>query len=473
MMLRLGNEMRQLTMKDTHNGHRECEFELLPDEIVLYIFSSLNQYDLRNAALVCKRWFHVSRDIFMKEIVIDIVEEDRQKDRYRDRRGKSRIWGLKMEFERIKGILSRATMLKNLTIHNVSENISEHIMENVSTLLQVVAQSSGSKLEKLEMSFGDTIIFNLTEECTSLLEKNCTNLKSLIIESNYGSSYDDAISTLTNIKSLENIRLSFGFSPSVLPKHIINIAENCSSLQKIDLHRIKLLNDDCVDTLIRLRKGTLKVLKLKGYHLTDNAFSNLSDCVRLEEFELYLWSNTEKIGSQVLTEISKLTTLKKLIYSMDPQSPLATLGDLSNDFIAMFNTNNLSSLTHLDFSGCIDFDDEGLISAVQVCQGLRKLVVDWCKDLTDEGVLFMMSKCKQLRSLSCQYLGLTDKILDNILQKLPKLMYLFLMGCPNISQHIRNRLNQANKADEGLSFLNNKFLKLIIKLKIHCNIPNK
>merc|ERR1712126_565424 len=134
---------------------------------------------------------------------------------------------------------------------------------------------------------------------------------------------------------------------------------------------------------------------------------------------------------------------------------------MGNDFIAMFNTNNLSSLTHLDFN------DEGLISAVQVCQGLKKLVVDWCKDLRDEGVLFMMSKCKQLRSLSCQYLGLTDKILDNILQKLPKLMYLFLMGCPNIPQHIRNRLNQANKADEGLSFLNNKFLKLIIKLKIH------
>jgi len=375
----------------------------------------------------------------------------------------------KMEFERTKGILSRATMLKNLTIHNVSE----HITENVSTLLQVVAQSSGSKLKKLEMSF--TMVFNLTKECTSLLEKNCTNLKSLIIESDYGwcSKRDDAISHLTNIKSLENIRLSFGFSWSVLPKHIINIAENCSSLQRIDLHRIKLLNDDCVDTLIRLRKGTLKVLKLKGYHLTDNAFSNLSDCVRLEEFELYLWSNTEKIGSQVLTEISKLTTLKKLIYSMDPQSPLAALGDLSNDFIAMFNTNNLSSLTHLDFSGCIDFDDEGLISAVQVCQSLRKLVVDWCKDLTDEGVLFMMSKCKQLHSLSCQYLGLTDKILDNILQKLPKLMYLFLMGCPNIPQHIRNRLNQANKADEGLSFLNNKFLKLKIKLKIHCNIQKK
>merc|ERR1719245_554710 len=121
--------MHQITMKDTPNGHRGFEFELLPDEMVLNIFTFLNQYDLLNAALVCKRWFRVSRDIFMKEIVIDS-----------DRGGNSTIWGLKMEFEGIKDILSRATMLKNLK------------QENISTLLQVVAQSSGSKLEKLEMS---------------------------------------------------------------------------------------------------------------------------------------------------------------------------------------------------------------------------------------------------------------------------------------------------------------------------------
>merc|ERR1712126_672531 len=86
--------------------------------------------------------------------------------------------------------------------------------------------------------------------------------------------------------------------------------------------------------------------------------------------------------------------------------------------------------------------DEGLISAAQVCQGLRELYVDDCEKITDDGILFMMSECKQLRSLSCGSSGLTDKILDNIDQKLPKLKYLHLelTGCPNIPQHILDRI---------------------------------
>merc|ERR1712136_100000 len=106
-----------------------------------------------------------------------------------------------------------------------------------------------------------------------------------------------------------------------------------------------------------------------------------------------MWRNTDDLGSQVLIEISKLKTLKKLIYSST--NPLVT----KNDFIAVFNTNNLSSLTLLDFSDCINFEDEGLISAARVCQGLRELRVYRGEIITNEGLLFVISKCKQLHSL--------------------------------------------------------------------------
>merc|ERR1719210_1214252 len=88
-----------------------------------------------------------------------------------------------------------------------------------------------------------------------------------------------------------------------------------------------------------------------------------------------------------------MTTLKTLSYR-DSWRLLT-----KNDFTAAFNSNNLSSLTHIDFHGCINFDDEGLVSLAQVCQDLRELDVGNCKNITDKEMLFIMSKCKQLHTL--------------------------------------------------------------------------
>jgi len=404
-MLRLSNELHRLTMKSTDIGHRECEFESLPDEIVFHIFSYLDIYDILNAALVCQKLLRVARDTtFMKEIVISS-----------DIEGNSTIWGLKVEREGIIDILSRATLLKNLKIHT-SYN---------STLLQPAIQYSGSKLEQLEL-----IDFNLTDESALLLEKNCTNLKSLIICDrrcwNWNAS-GNPINNLTKIRSLETLVLRSVLC--VLPKHIIDIAQNCVFLQKIALLNITSINDESVDTLLRLRKDTLKVLILDGYYLTDNAFSSLSNCVKLEEFDIM---DTAQLGSHVLKEISKLTKLEKLYYQ---NNRLLT----KNNFTAAFNSNNLSSLSFIDLSGCINLDDDGLISIARVCQDLRELRVNGCNNLTDDGIIFMISQCKHLCSLSCENVGLlTEKVLDNIAFKLPKLEFLHLFHCPNIPHFLRN-----------------------------------
>merc|ERR1719210_2853483 len=101
-----------------------------------------------------------------------------------------------------------------------------------------------------------------------------------------------------------------------------------------------------------------------------------------------------------------MTTLKTLSYR-DSWRLLT-----KNDFKAAFNSNNLSSLTHINFQGCINFDDEGLVSLAQVCQDLRELDVGsilfgtildvrYRKNISDDGILFMMSKCKQLNTLRC------------------------------------------------------------------------
>ena len=400
-------------MNDINDINHESQFEILSDEIILIILSFLNQYELhQTVALVCKKWFHLSRDpTLLKKMVLK-----------GDTFGKT---------EHIVDILSCATLLEDLRIR---------CRDDAVILLQTVAQFSGRRLQKVQINYCPS----LTEECTSLLAKNCTNLKSVNIDGT-GTISDIATSHLTRIKYLQNIDL---FNCKyVLPEHIMNIAQNCDSLQKINLGEVTRLNDESIDMLLRLRKGSLKVLVLDGEDLSDNAFSNLSSCDKLEEFDL---SFAENLGSRVLKQISNLTKLKRLRYS---RGKLLT----KNDFIAAFDTKNLSGLTDIDFSECNNFDDEGLVSVSNICQGLSHVTVDWCEDLTDEGISFMINKCQELHYLKLVGLfRITDKILDSLIQKLPKLRYLNLVQCPNITDNLLQYLSAENSQLDIFDYYGNQ-----------------
>jgi len=373
-------------MTDTNNFHQGSEFELLSDEMVLHIFSFLNKSELHlNAALVCKKWCRLSRDpTLMNELSIN-----------------GDYANMRIETDRFKDVLSRATQLKDFEIA---------FRGDMNELLQIVAQVSGTKLEKLTIRLSS--FFNdACHECASLIERECVNLKSLMIESKLGGSskFDAAMSHFSKIKSLKAVFLTDLSCDGnyVQPGHIINIAQNCASLEKMTL-RIWYMKrnmhyygdtrfEESINTLLRLRKGTLKVLVLDRLDLDDNAFSYLSKCEKLEEFELNCLKYYRP-NPLVLTEISKLTTLKRLKYSGHHRSTT------KDDFQAAFDTNNLSTLIDIDFSRCENFDDDGLISLAKVCKGLTKLKIDGCKKITDEGILYLTSECKQLEYLSCSRL---------------------------------------------------------------------
>ena len=138
-------------MNDINDIDNKSKFDILSDEIVLTILSYLNQYELhQTVALVCKKWFHLSRDpALLKKMVLK-----------GDTFGKT---------EHIVDILSCATLLEDLRIR---------CRDDAVILLQAVAQFSGRRLQKLQINYCPS----LTEECTSLLAKNCTNLKSVNID---------------------------------------------------------------------------------------------------------------------------------------------------------------------------------------------------------------------------------------------------------------------------------------------------
>jgi len=373
----------------------------LPDELLLNILSYLSQYELHKmAALVCIKWLQLSRDpTLLKKVTLK-----------GDTFGKT---------EHLVQILSGASMLEELRIRCRDDAI---------VLVQTVAQFSGKRLKRLQINYCP----GLTEECTFLLAKNCTDLKFVNLDGT-GTISDIATGHLTRIISLKNIDL---FNCKyVLPEHITNIATNCDFLEQINLGEVTHLNDSCIDMLLQIRKGTLKVLVLDGEDLSDNAFCNLSHCDKLEEFDI---SFAENLGSLVLKEISKLTKLRRLRYS---RGKLLT----KKDFCDAFSTKNLSRLLNIDFSECSNFDDESMVCVANTCSELEQVTFDWCEDLTDEGIMFMIKKCKLIHHLKLVGLfKITDSVLANIVQRLPHLVYLNLIQCPNITDEILHSMSLDN-----------------------------
>lgn len=391
----------QITLDDATLNYNDLRLNSLPDEVLLKILSYLTPQDLHlAAAVVSKKWFYLSRDpSLMKKIIL-----------------KGDIHG---KTEHLVDILTNAIMLEELKIRCRDDAI---------ILVETIAQFSGQHLKRLQVNYCPA----LTESCTSLLAKNCKNLKTVNIEGS-GTISDIATGNLTQLKFLQHIDL---FNCKyVLPKHIVDIAKNCDLLESINIGEVTHLDDNCIDALIQHRKRTLRSLILDGEDLTDKAFCNLSLCDKLEQFDL---SFAEALGSPVLKEVSKLTQLKKLRYS---RGRLLT----KNDFCAAFGSKNLSGLINIDFAECTNFDDESIVCLANTCRNLVQMSVDWCEDLTDEGIIYLIRNCQNIENL--KLIGLfkvTDAILKDIDRLLPKLKTLNLIQCPNITDQLLHTINSLN-----------------------------
>ena len=380
---------------------RKIDLDTLADEVLLNILSYLCQNELHGtAARVCKKWLRLSRDpSLMKKLTF--------KD---DSFGKT---------EHLVDMLSNASMLEELKIR---------CRDDATILVQTVAQFSCKKLGHLQINYCPA----LTEECTSILAKNCINLKSVNLDGT-GTISDLATSNLMQLKLLRKIDL---FNCRyVIPEHITAIANNCDYLEEINLGEVTHLNDECISTLLQMRKSTLRSLVLDGEDLNECAFTNLSHCDNLTEFNL---SFAENLGSPVLKEISRLKKLKRLRYSRGTKLT-------KEDFLTAFSGANLSGLISVDFSECVGFEDEGLTAVAKTCNNLEQLTVDWCHDLTDDGIIFLIKNCSQINYLKLIGLyNITDAVLDNLITSLPKLKYLNLIQCPAITDDILHGMSLEN-----------------------------
>ena len=158
-----------------------------------------------------------------------------------------------------------------------------------------------------------------------------------------------------------------------------------------------------------------------------------------------------------MKEISRLRNLRCLRISR-------ATGLMPDDFCRAFKRENLKDLTDLDVSECVGFEDESLIAVAKRCTNMKKIRVDWCHDLTDEGVKFLIQNCHHLQCLN--FVGLfkvTDAILENVPQLLPKLKHLNLTQCPGITDELLMGISLDNLHLDILDYYGNQVQEEVLE----------
>jgi F-box/leucine-rich repeat protein 2/20 len=387
--------MSDLTIEDIENqDFVEESFTVidLPDEVILHIFSYLSTYEICHLiAPVCRHFHRLSYDpCLIRSISL-----------------KPTIDQSDVEF--VVAAISRSRCLSSLVIKSRQD----------AEFLASTAAKNCPRLEKLEIIYCN----KLSDDClASIVDSEVgQSLKSLNLEctplsTHWGTSQVTKLANLTSL-NLFNCRFFDSF-------HLAAIAYNCEKLEKLNLEEVTHLSEESVITLINERRNTLTCLYLDGESLSDTTFKHLFECSKLEELGI---SFAEDIGESGITAISQLGQLR--ILKLKRAKKVA-----ADDFITLFANKKLGNVIHLDLSECVQLDDECVITIALACPKLERLVLNWCWEIQDKGLEFMVQYCNAIIKLHLVgVVLLTDAFLEDICDHLPKLAFLDLQQCPNIT----------------------------------------
>lgn len=325
----------------------------LPEEIILYIFSYLdNEFLLQKIALVCKTWSRLAKDpMLWISLSLD----------------------MKMQDFNLKSALLQFPYLQKLIIQQGT--IDNGFVEAMTFL---------SKLWFLSLTFCD-ILSEAENAFEKFFEKNSLKLKYLDFE---GSEVNrEILSKICNLKSLRHLNLSHCIY--LANETLLKVLENSPHLQFLDLDGINFLKDRTVNSIFTLRSDSILDLSIDGDYLTDQAFENLKNCSKLVKLNISFCDNLTDI---TLFEIKDLRYLKNL--KLRKGSNFTARG-----LTAIFKDGNLSSITHLNLSECSLLDDSTLIAIANCCSGLVSISLGWCWELTDESLCYLIKKCPLIKTM--------------------------------------------------------------------------
>lgn len=211
-----------------------------------------------------------------------------------------------------------------------------------------------------------------------------------------------------------------------------------SQLSKLSLKRCTALQENAFATLAQLPQ--LNHLDLSYTSITAAGLQRLSQLVHLQTLSLKGCTKLQEDGLKALAAFSQLQhlDLSEMSITGDFLKTLQSLTRLQTLYLmncqglkedALETLAKFPQLINLNLSGT-------LVTGIgfqhfQNDHPLQRLALDKCNNLTDHNLEYL-EKLFALNSLSLEGTAITDQALDYLI-KLPRLRWLYLMGCNRVS----------------------------------------
>lgn len=364
-------------------GSNRVEFEDLPFELQLLVFSYLTHCELTVVARVSQSFRRVAYDPSLWKRVE--VESD-------------------CDAVSFGSLLDRAPLLEDLTMR-----ASPHVLELAARSFAV------RRLRLLDVGFS----VDVTCGAVSALVDACSELSHLNVEGCKAMD-DAALAALCRLPYFVSLNISH--CGLVTDEGIVALARGCPHLRFLNADGIPRITDRAVCELGRCLGPQLISLELDGEELTDASFEALRVCKRLRTLGV---SYAENLSDASLACMQGLHELRQLKLRRGPRLTARGLG-------RMFENQSLANLIRLELDS-LALDDEALALLVRGCPQLRTLELPWCWDITENGLATIVANCPNLVNLVL--LGLF-KIhgfcLAELPTRMPKLRYIHLEQCNEV-----------------------------------------
>ncbi|KAG7157365.1 F-box/LRR-repeat protein 20-like isoform X1 [Homarus americanus] len=387
---------RQDTLDSTSisatSSHGECYISRLPCEILLYIFSFLNKYDLCiNVSLVCTAWRDLAKDPTLWTHLVFSYQH-------------------RVDGDQVRRLLKGSPHLLSLEMQSREDGGD--------LLLQAAA--SCTKLRELTVKFCD----GLTDTVFKSLVENCSDLRYLNVEGSRVCN-SECYFLMAEFRQLRYLNLSHCQFLDNLG--LIAIAKQCKYLEYLDIDGITNIYDSSVMCLTRELSHRLKCLFLDGEHLTDALYKTLQKCTLLEKLGVSFCEEMTDAGLSGIHGLKHLTWLK-----LRKGSQLTP-----NGLTRLFQSGGLQQLAYLNLGECCLMDDKVLKALSFNCPKLVHLVLHWCWEVTDVGISAVVACCPRIRILDLVgVVQITGIAFLNIPTALPELLILDLEQCNTVDDKI-------------------------------------
>lgn len=349
--------------KENKNGNLEelgsnGYFDILPDELIHYIFSFLELIDLITAAFTCRLFSrHCFDPVWYKELDL------------------KPYWSLitDVTLDHLQNCCTSTEKL-DLTWSGPYEAVTCH---GIFRFLQ----KCGSNLVCLRLSCCQFV----NGEVIKAISKFCPNLEELDLQScsSESSLSEYLLLELANLKRMKRINFYRVPVKDHLLKQLIQSYRNLQHLNLGDCHHIT----EC-DTIMQLLskhcRGLVSLDLWRNRSLSDVGIMSLADgCTLLEELDVGWCSTVINAAECISCLTSKCRKLKKLF--------LTALRSVSDDVINAL-ANNCPDLEQVDVLGTGLIHPHSITRLLKECKKLRFLDISFCSQLSNKFVENLRSR---------------------------------------------------------------------------------